>query len=146
MTTILVIEDDAAFRRMVVRVLAGAGHEVSEASDGREGLALFRAHHPALVITDILMPEREGIETIRQLRREAESVAIIAISGGGAPPYLRYLDFASKLGADATLAKPFYPAELIETVNRVVPPFGSGRAGREAPSGDPQTARKPPST
>ena len=122
MTTILVIEDEAAFRRMVVRVLADAGHEVTEARDGREGLKLFRAHHPALIITDILMPEREGIETIRALRREAASVAIIAISGGGAPPYLRYLDFASKFGADATLAKPFYPAELIETVNRIVPP------------------------
>ena len=122
MTTILVIDDDAAFRRMVVRVLAGAGHEVSEARDGREGLKLFRAHHPALIITDILMPEREGIETIRELRREAASVAIIAMTGGGTPPFLRYLDFAREFGADATLAKPFYPAELIETVNRVLPP------------------------
>jgi two-component system, chemotaxis family, chemotaxis protein CheY len=121
MATILVVDDDASIRRMLVRILAGAGHEVTEAKGGREALRLFRAHHPAIIITDILMPEGEGIETIATLRREAASVAIIAMSGGDAAGYMGYLDFASKLGADATLAKPFRPTELIAALDKVMP-------------------------
>jgi CheY-like chemotaxis protein len=116
MADILIIDDDAQIRRAVIRILAGAGHVVHEAADGRKGLELFRAEHPQLVITDILMPTQDGIETILELRREAPSVSIIAISGDGDPKKMSYLDFASKLGADGILSKPFRAAELIQAV------------------------------
>lgn len=122
MTKVLIIDDDPLMRRMAVRVLTGAGHEIVEAKDGKEGLRLFRAHRPSVVITDILMPEQEGIQTIRELRREAPSVAIIAVSGGGQAHNMTFLGYAGKLGADATLAKPFRPVELINAVNNLLLP------------------------
>src|SRR6185437_2539251 len=99
MTKILIIDDDPAMRRLVTRTLTKAGHEVMEAAEGREGADLFRAHNPDLVVTDILMPTQEGIETILELRREAPTTPIVAISGGGQGRAITYLDFASKLGA-----------------------------------------------
>ena len=71
MAEILVIDDDRQLRRLLSRVLKGAGHTVQEANDGKEGIALFHRTRPALVITDIVMPDTEGIETIQELRREA---------------------------------------------------------------------------
>ena len=82
----------------------GAGHTVREAQDGREAIDEFRRKRPALIISDILMPNVEGIETISTLRREEPSIPIIAISGGVVPLYLRA---AAKLGATASLEKPF---------------------------------------
>ncbi len=79
MATILVIDDDAAVRRVLVRSLARAGHEIVEAENGSSGLARFREHAPELVITDIVMPQTEGIETIREIRRAAPHVKILAI-------------------------------------------------------------------
>ena len=116
MTKILVIDDDAQMRRLVVRILKGAGHEVLEAENGQEGLSLFRIHRPALVITDILMPYKDGLEVIRELRGNAQRVAIIAISGDGP----LFLDIAKKWGADVALAKPFSPLELVEAVDKLL--------------------------
>ena len=89
MADILLIDDEAQMRRMIVRVLNAAGHTVREAADGRVGIELFRDAVPALVITDIVMPDMEGIELIRELRRLEPSVPILAISGGGPALYLR---------------------------------------------------------
>ena len=97
-------------------------YEVIEANDGEVGLKLFRDHRPAVVITDIFMPNHEGIETIRELRREAPTVAIIAMSGAGQGEGTRYLDTARKLGADAVLVKPFRRAKLIATIKRLLSP------------------------
>ena len=116
MTKIIVIDDDLHMRRMIVRILTDVGHEVMGAENGRDGLNLFHSHRPNLVITDILMPERDGLETIGEMRRTATGVAIIAISGGD--PI--YLDIAKKWGADVTLAKPFRTRDLVETVSKLL--------------------------
>lgn len=121
MATILIIDDDPQMRRVVLRILATAGHEVIEAKDGKEGLALFQARHPSLVVTDLLMPEKEGIETIRELRNASATLPILAISGGGQLSRMNmFLEAATKLGATARLAKPFRSSDLIETVSRLL--------------------------
>ena len=119
MARILVIDDDPAMRRLIARTLTAAGHSVCEAADGREGIELFDQVLPALVVTDIVMPGAEGIETILNLRKIAEDVRILAISGWGssAPSYL---DMATKLGADAGLAKPFKAGELLAAVESLL--------------------------
>jgi DNA-binding NtrC family response regulator len=111
---ILVIEDDPGVRDLLEATLSRAGHEVWTASDGNLGLALFRAHPAALVITDILMPEQEGLETIQKLRLDNPDLKIIAISG--APPDWKVLHVAEKLGAHRTLAKPFVPQDIYQAV------------------------------
>lgn len=120
MATILVIDDDAAVRRVLVRTLTGDGHELVEAENGSFGLACFRERAPALVITDIVMPQTEGIETIREIRRIAPHVKILAISGSSPPNSAHYLDIAQKLGADGALMKPFRPAELRDVVAALI--------------------------
>jgi two-component system response regulator (stage 0 sporulation protein F) len=116
MTTILVIDDDPGIRLMVTHFLGRVGHVVIAAKDGREGLRLFREAKPALVISDIIMPN----QTIREIRSEAASVPIIAMSGAGSTRMV--LDIAGKLGADAALEKPFRAGELIETVSKLLSP------------------------
>jgi DNA-binding response OmpR family regulator len=120
MARILVIDDDPAICRLITRTLAGSGHDVIEAHDGEEGLNLFRAQPPDLVVTDILMPKQEGIMTIIEMRREAPSLAIIAMSGSGQFNGMNYLDYARKLGAGAMLPKPFRPAELKALVDKML--------------------------
>jgi CheY-like chemotaxis protein len=110
MAAILIIDDDRQMRRLLIRILNGPGHTVHEAQDGRGGIALFQQHHPALVITDIVMPDMEGIETILALRKAEPDLPIIAISGGSDPLYLKA---AATLGATAALAKPFAANELL---------------------------------
>lgn len=120
MATILVIDDEPSVRRTLTRILERAGHEVIEARNGREGLRRFSDRQPHLVITDVYMPDKEGIETLCELHRDAPSVPIIVISGG-ATKSMPALDFAMKLGAHATLAKPFRSEDLIATVQRALP-------------------------
>jgi DNA-binding response OmpR family regulator len=117
---ILVIDDDAHMRRLIGRLLTAAGHAVVEAAEGQAGLQMFAAHRPAIVITDILMPGKEGIETILDIRRLAPAVKILAISGGGHAGDADFLEMAEHLGADATLAKPFGGDELTGTVGRLL--------------------------
>jgi DNA-binding NtrC family response regulator len=104
-TDILIIDDDRQMRRLLTRILNAAGHAVREAEDGRGGIDSFRRQRPALVISDIVMPDIEGIETIRTLREEAPAMPIIAISGGSGDSL--YLRAATGLGATASLDKPF---------------------------------------
>jgi CheY-like chemotaxis protein len=120
MAVLLVIDDDAAMRRMMVRTLSGSKHRVLEAENGQEGLKMMDEHKPDVVITDILMPQKEGIETIREVQERAPATKIIAISGGGASHNLMFLDVARAFGADAVLAKPFRPAQLVQTVEQVL--------------------------
>ena len=108
MAEILVVDDEPQTRRLLVRVLNGAGHRVHEAENGQQGIRVFRRVRPRLVITDIVMPDMEGIEMIRELRQEAAAIPKLAISGVGPPLYLRA---ATDLGATAALAKPFDAAE-----------------------------------
>ena len=120
MARILIIEDEPQMRGMIEQVLIRAGHEVLTASDGKAGLDLFRDQMPDLVITDILMPEVDGLEIIRSLRREFPDLKIIAMSGGGETGRLQYLPEAREFGADIALSKPFDPAVLTAEVKRLL--------------------------
>lgn len=120
MATILLIDDDDLLRPMLRAALELSGHTVTEARNGREGVALYQANPPGLVITDLIMPDQEGIETIRLLTKEYPAVKIIAMSGGGRLAPTGYLTMARRLGAKATLAKPFSVEELSLTVADVL--------------------------
>jgi CheY-like chemotaxis protein len=121
MALILVIDDIAQMRDLVRRMLERAKHTVIEAEDGERGLAVFAAQDPAIVITDLLMPKREGIETIQQIRRLRPDAKIIAMSGSeDLRGKSQYLDAAKRLGADAILAKPFQAAALAAVVDRLL--------------------------
>lgn len=121
MALILVVDDEPYVREFLRESLSESGHQVIEAQNGKAGLRLFRQHRPELVITDLFMPEQEGIQTIRQLRAEAaEDVRIIAISGGGTYGFVEALDGLQALGADRTLQKPFRERELLSVVSQTL--------------------------
>ena len=116
---ILVIDDDSGMRYTLARVLSSGGHEVVTAEDGDRGMEAFRRLLPELVITDIFMPEQEGIETIRQIRRERPTAKIMAISGSISGDRFDVLEIARLLGADDALQKPFDAAELLNRVEQL---------------------------
>jgi CheY-like chemotaxis protein len=118
MQKILVIDDDSLVRDTLVRVLERRDYQVLVASDGLRGLSMFRSEQPDLVITDIIMPEKEGLETIREIRGECPDAKIIAISGGARIGNMDFLDFAGKLGASEIIPKPFDPTDLVTVVSR----------------------------
>ena len=109
---VLLIDDDDLVLQTMRLALAGSEHEVHTAVDGLQALDIARTLRPHLVVTDIIMPRREGLETIRELRRDHPDVRIVAISGGGSSHAADYLEVARKFGADQVLRKPFKPAEL----------------------------------
>jgi DNA-binding response OmpR family regulator len=116
---ILLIDDDAMVRYAVQILLMEFGYEVSIAADGRQGMAMFRQEQPDLVITDLIMPEQEGIETIRLMKRERPAVKILAMSGGGRIANTDLLVLARHMGADETLAKPFETEDLLGCLARM---------------------------
>jgi len=116
MARILVIDDSTEVQGTYCRMLERAGYEVVAAIDGKEGIRAFCEKQPDLVITDIIMPEKEGFETIRELRSEFPDVKIIAISGGGSTEPEIYLMMAKKFGAMCTLTKPIEREALLEAV------------------------------
>jgi DNA-binding response OmpR family regulator len=117
---IVVIDDDAMVRTAVTRILEAEGFQVALAGDGREGLKLMHNLKPRLVITDIIMPEMEGIETIREMRRERRDLKIMAISGGARMGNANFLDMARTMGADAIMEKPFEPEDLVAKVRQLL--------------------------
>ena len=116
MARILIIDDEDELRSMLRRMLEQAGHEVTEAVNGAEGIQLYERDRPDLIITDIIMPEKEGVETIIALRQADPNLPIIAISGGGRLEATDFLTMAKKLGARHTLSKPFRRDQLLEAV------------------------------
>jgi DNA-binding response OmpR family regulator len=120
MGLILIIDDDDQIRRVLRKTLERDGYDVVDAPNGKEGIKLFRENPADLVITDLIMPEKEGIETIRELRRDFPEVKIIAISGGGRIGPDSYLKMAKGLGAQRTLTKPLDGDELLKTVRELV--------------------------
>jgi CheY-like chemotaxis protein len=123
MKYILLIDDNEGFRCSTRRVLERAGYDVAEACDGAQAMVRFRQVEPDLIITDMLMPEKDGIEVIQELKKHSPKVRIIAMSGGGpTEPELRLptLKAAQYLGAARTLAKPFDVPCLLETVAEVL--------------------------
>lgn len=117
MSKVLVIDDDANVRITLQAVLEDAGYEVSLADDGLRGYAAFKREHPDLVVTGIIMPEQEGIGTIRQIIGEHPDTKIIAISGGARSNNFDYLQLARKFGAKAVLPKPFDPDCLLTMIS-----------------------------
>jgi len=120
MKHIMVIDDDEAIRDLLKAILEREGYEVTSAADGKEAIRLFRRNPSDLIITDIIMPQQEGLKTISDLRREHPEVRIIAISGGGQYGLGEYLDVATALGADQTFAKPFDRLELVKAVRKLL--------------------------
>ena len=116
MSNILIIDDDTQILRMLRQILERENYHVTEASNGKQGLKLYRENHADLVITDIIMPEKEGIEMIIEVKRDYPDVKIIAISGGGRIKSEDYLDIAKKLGAHRIFAKPVERKELLNAV------------------------------
>jgi CheY-like chemotaxis protein len=116
MSAILVIDDDASVREVVGEMLRMEGHDVSSAENGSDAISMLAQQQFDLVITDLIMPEKEGIETIGEIRRTDRDIPIIAISGGGRLGPGDYLQTARHIGADATLAKPFTRQELLTAV------------------------------
>lgn len=119
MTKVLVIDDEPALRRTLCNSLQEAGYVVSEAGDGREGLRRFSADPPDVVLTDVIMPTMEGIETIREMRKADSRVQIIAMSGGGRLDARDVLGIAEKFGSTATLQKPFRMSEMLSLIRNI---------------------------
>lgn len=119
MASILVVDDDSALRRLVTTVLERRKFSVAEAADGGQALDVLRTTAFDLVITDIVMPQIEGLELVRYVRARHPSAKVMAVSGGGSH-LVSYTQLAKELGADAVLAKPFTPAELVAVVERLL--------------------------
>jgi len=122
MAKILVMDDDSLVRNAAVQMLTRMGHEVVSAVDGKEGLARFQEQPFDLVLTDIVMPEREGLETIQAIRKINRTIPVIAISGGTSdmsPEIL--LKVAQHLGAQRLISKPFSLSHLKAVVDEMLP-------------------------
>lgn len=121
MARILVVDDDPSIRTTLRKVLEREGHSIREAPDGQAGIDEVEREAPELVIVDLIMPEKEGIETIMELRERHPELTILAISGGGlsSDPSGPLWD-AKVLGADGSLAKPFTVERLVRTVDEML--------------------------
>ena len=118
---ILVIDDDPLVLEVLSEMLTAAGYEVVGASNGKEGVSLYRAAPFDLVLTDIIMPEKDGLEVVMELRRDFPEVKIIALSGGGEYGHgFSSLTASRALGATVTLRKPFAESELLSAVREVL--------------------------
>jgi two-component system chemotaxis response regulator CheY len=133
MATILLIDDNVQVRYVLRMMLSVLGHEVVEAEDGQHGLEAFQQRPAEVVFCDLFMPNKEGLETIRELRQLAPGVKIVAMSGGsanfGKPDFLQ---MAQTFGADATLSKPFDVQVLRETVAQLLSEPEGGTAPHAA--------------
>lgn len=120
MARILIIEDDEEVRDLLDSLLTREGHEVATAANGKQGVAAFTEQPFDLVITDIIMPEKDGIEAIMDLRRGRPQLKLIAISGGGRAEPENYLHSAQLLGANRTLRKPFSNEAIVAAVRELL--------------------------
>ncbi len=124
MACVLLVDDDDLILETLTLALTDNGYDVVTASDGDDALSKFKQYDVAIVVTDIIMPNKEGVETILQFRQVSPDLPIIAMTGGGRSGRLDFLSVATKLGAAATLKKPFSPDELIAAVHRALNPAG----------------------
>jgi DNA-binding response OmpR family regulator len=116
MARILVIDDDEIVNTMIVQMLSEQGHKADAAWNGNQGLKLMETIPYDLVVTDIIMPEKEGIETINIIRQKSRTLPIIAISGGGKIGSQQYLSLAHQFGADYIFHKPFRKEPFLDAV------------------------------
>ncbi len=117
---ILVVDDDDMMRAFIRELLQLNNYTVSEAANGKDGLKHFREDTPDLVITDIIMPEMEGISFIRQLREHNKDIPIIAMTGNVHGRMEEYLTISSQIGADEVLRKPIKSEEFLSTINKLL--------------------------
>lgn len=117
MARILVVDDEELARFTIREILEAAGHQVDEASDGRVALDVLMQVPVDLVVTDIIMPEKDGVSATIEIRQAHPDVKIIAVSGGGRTRNLDFLEMAKQYGANRILAKPFAEEELLDAVN-----------------------------
>jgi DNA-binding NtrC family response regulator len=127
MRRILIIDDDHHILLMIKKMLERAGFEVDLASNGNEGLELIKKVSVDLVITDIIMPEKEGLETIREMKRLCPDMKIIAMSGGGKVSADNYLNTAKIFGASKILAKPFSQKQMVSAVQDLMGESSDGK-------------------
>lgn len=120
MAKILLVDDDTLVRTSLAYALEDAGHEVTQAVNGDDGLAALGREPFDVVVLDILMPEREGIETIREIRVKWPVLPVLAISGGDKTGWSDFLRMATVLGANDTMAKPFTATDFVDRVNRLL--------------------------
>ena len=120
MKRILIIDDETNILLMLKKMLERAGYEIDLASNGEEGLRLFRNEPSDLVITDIIMPEKEGLETIREMRKMQPEMKIIAMSGGGKISADNYLETAKIFGASRIMEKPFTQQAMVSIVKELL--------------------------
>ena len=120
MALILIIDDEPQIRSMLKLMLERDGYEVAEAPDGIEGIRVFRQNPAELIITDLIMPNKDGIGLIIDLKKEFPNVKIIAMSGGGLNKPEGYLKGAKKLGAACTLTKPIDRGEMLRAIKDVL--------------------------
>ncbi len=123
---ILIIDDEPTAIHLLRKILERDGYEVLEARNGQEGVELFQQHPCELVITDMVMPVKDGLQTILDLRNLVSDLPIIAVSGGGTISKERYLTVAGYLGRVITIAKPFTIEEISEAVETLLADQGSG--------------------
>ena len=121
---VLVIEDDPFFRDVMVDALGGAGFRPLAAENGSVGLKIALAQHVDIVVTDLFMPEKEGMETIRSLRDRFAFMPILVVSGGIAGQRSDFLGMSVRLGASAAISKPFLPSELVQAVRNLATAAG----------------------
>jgi YesN/AraC family two-component response regulator len=117
---IVIIDDDRLVRDTLLNYLDDDEFDAVGAVDGQKGLELVAQHNPDVVVTDILMPNKEGMETITELKKGYPDIGIVAISGQNWSGFTSYLDMASRLGAHAVLSKPFTRKDFIKTIRGVV--------------------------
>ena len=120
MALILIIDDEPQIRSMLKLMLEREGYEVAEAPDGIEGIRIYRQNPADLIITDLIMPNKDGIGVIIDLKKEFPDVKIIALSGGGLNKPEGYLKGAKKLGAACTLTKPIDRGEMLRAIKDVL--------------------------
>jgi CheY-like chemotaxis protein len=120
MARILIIDDEAMMLDLIVKILEREGYETVVASGGKDGIKIQRENPADLSITDLIMPEKDGLETIMELRQDFKDVKIIAMSGGGKIGSETYLQIAKTMGAIGTIAKPFDRKELLKTVQELL--------------------------
>lgn len=120
MCRILVIDDDKFVRTSIRAVLEGAGHDVYDSNDAEAGIAMQRTRPFDIAIVDLIMPNKEGLETIRELKRDFPGLAIIAISGGGDIVRKNYFQAAELFGASVSLEKPFGGDDLLAALDQAL--------------------------
>jgi CheY-like chemotaxis protein len=120
MSSILVVDDERLNRMALRKMLQAGGHDVTEAENGQQALSCLEHHQVDVVVTDIIMPEKNGLETISEIRRKYPNIRIIAVSGGARPYGPGALNAAETLGANGSLAKPFGQKEILDLVDQLL--------------------------